>query len=215
MLENNQKELILLKDLGMLYPTEKSSQKTRFGLYKCFCGNEFKSSFQDIKSNHTKSCGCLRGKNHNLSNHRLYNTWLGMIKRCNFKSHSYYSQYGARGITVCDEWLDIKNFINDMYPSFQEGLTIDRIDNNKGYFKDNCRWANKKVQQRNQRRLRSTNTSGYRGVSWFARDGKWKTQIRVNYKTIHIGTFSTAIEAARAYDNYIINNNLEHTRNFS
>ena len=60
MLENNQnKELMLIEDLGMLYPTEKSKNKARFGLFKCFCGNEFKTQISDIKGGHTKSCGCF------------------------------------------------------------------------------------------------------------------------------------------------------------
>lgn len=214
MLENNQKkELVLLKDLGMLFPTKISSNKARYGLYKCYCGNEFKAMTNSVKSKKTKSCGCIKNK-HNLTNHRLYKTWAGMINRCNNPKHKAYKNYGARGITVCDRWNNIANFIEDMYPTFQEGLTLDRIDVNGNYEKENCRWATKEVQARNTQLLRRDNKSGFRGVSWSKYHNKWLCYLAINSKTKHIGLFNTSVEAAKAYDQYIIDNNLEHTKNF-
>ena len=85
MLKKNQKEIILLKDLGMQYATSKSKNKKRYGLYKCFCGNEFRTCGESIKRGHTQSCGCLRGEKnkihattHGKSEHRLYAVWKGM-----------------------------------------------------------------------------------------------------------------------------------------
>ena len=214
MLENNQEnKLILLKDLGMRYPTEKSKRKSRFGLYKCHCGEIFEAHTYDVNSNKTKSCGCLKII-HSLGSHRLYNTWYQMLNRCNNPKSKDYKDYGGRGITVCDRWLDVKNFIEDMYSSFKEGLTVDRIDVNKNYDKENCRWTTKNIQSRNTRKIISTNKSGYRGVSYFKLTNKWVAKIGVNFKLIHIGTFNTAIEAAKAYDKYVIDNKLEHTLNF-
>lgn len=138
-----------------------------------------------------------------------------MKARCTNPKNTNYKSYGGRGITVCDKWLDINNFIDDMYPSFVEGLTLDRKENDKGYSKDNCRWATKIVQSRNTRRIRSNNTSGYRGVSWCASKNKWVSQITVNFLVIFIGRFNTSLESALAYDKYIANNNLEHTKNFT
>ena len=207
------KELILLKDLGMQYPTEKSKYKARFGLYLCHCGKEFEAQTQGINNGNTKSCGCLKNT-HNLSNHRLYQIWINMIQRCTNPKSTLYKNYGERGIEVCQEWQDVNNFINDMYPTFQEGLSIDRIDNNNGYSKDNCRWTTRKIQSRNTRVLISSNTSGYRGVHWRKSRKKWTSQIRVDSKKIHLGSFDTAINGAVAYDKYIIDNNLEHTKNF-
>lgn len=152
---------------------------------------------------------------HNLRYHRLYNVWQCMRARCCNPKNTNYKHYGGRGIAICKEWLDIQNFINDMYPSFQEGLTLDRIDNDKGYSKDNCRWATKLIQSRNTRKIRETNTSGYRGVSWDNSKNKWTSQITVNFEVIFIGRFNTSLDSALAYDDYIIKNNLEHTRNFS
>jgi hypothetical protein len=213
-MENNQKEIILLKDLGMQFPKDTSNEKKRYGLYRCHCGNEFRTITSSIKNGDSKSCGCLKGnRSHNLKNHRLYSIWNQMIQRCNNQKHKYYNDYGARGITVCDEWLDINNFINDMFPSYQEGLSIDRIDNNKGYSKDNCRWTTKSIQARNTRVLQKNNTTGYRGVVYYG--NKFKTIIGINSQSIKIGIFNTSLEAAKAYDNYVILHNLEHTRNFS
>lgn len=221
-MQNNQKELILLEDLGMHYPNETSNKKVRYGIYKCFCGNEFKTRIQSVKQNKTKSCGCLHKEKalifntkHGLSSHVLFGTWSGMIQRCTNKIHMYYNDYGGRGITVCERWLNVANFIEDMLPTFQKGLTLDRKDNDKGYYKDNCRWVENKIQHRNTRKIRSTNTSGYRGVSFYNLCNKWYSRICVDYKNIYLGRFNTAIEAARAYDDYIIKNNLEHTRNFA
>lgn len=153
-------------------------------------------------------------KKHGLSKHRLYLCWFNMMQRCFDKNHKFYACYGGRGISVCDEWLDVSNFIEDMYPSFKEGLTLDRIDNNKGYYKDNCRWATQEIQSRNTRILYAHNTSGYRGVSWDKEKNKYRVSIKINNKSINVGSFITDIEAANAYDQYIVDNNLEHTKNF-
>lgn len=222
-MENNQEiaKPILLKDLGMLYPNENSNHKKRYGLYKCCCGNEFKAGTENIKVGHTKSCGCYSkelisklNKTHDFANHRLYYVWDAMINRCHNPNNKAYKDYGARGIFVCKEWHSVENFINDMYPSYVEGLTLDRKDNNLGYSKDNCRWATKAVQVRNTRRIGVTNTSGYRGVSFKKSKNIFMAYITINNKLIHIGYFKTAIEAAKARDKYIDDNNLEHTKNF-
>ena len=210
----NQNKIILLKVLGMENPTQNSTYKRRYGLFKCFCGKEFKSVISSIKNKYIKSCGCLH-TTHNLTNHRLYSIWNSMMQRCyNLKEKSY-KDYGKRGIVVCNDWHNVENFINDMYPSFIEGLTLDRENPNGNYEKSNCRWANKTVQARNTQRLRKDNSSGYRGVSWHKRDLVWNVRISVDNKRIHLGYFNTALDGALAYDNYITVNNLEHTKNFT
>lgn len=208
--------LILLDDLGMLYPNENSNQKRRYGLYKCFCGNEFKTQIEGVKNKRTKSCGCYGKKiktTHGFKGHELYTVWCNMKSRCNNKNSKYYSNYGGRGIEVCERWLDIKNFIEDMYPSFEQGLSLDRMDVDGNYSKENCRWATRNIQQRNTRKICSKNTSGYRGVTFDKKTNKWKTQIVVNGKIIYLGYFIDKTDAAKAYDKYVIDNNLEHTIN--
>ena len=201
----------LVKDLGMLYPTETSKEKKRFGLYECICGKQFKAVVQNVKRGKTKGCGCLR-ESHGLWNHKLYIVWNNMIQRCTNPKRKEYKDYGARGIYVCDRWLDINNFIEDMYPSFEEGLSIDRKDNNKGYSKENCRWTTQAVQSRNTRKLQTNNTIGFRNVCKYGK--RYVARICINNKKHHIGYYNTAEEAAKAYDKYIIDNKLEHTMNF-
>lgn len=211
---------ILIKDLGMLFPTEKSSYTKRFGIFRCICGKEFKAQHRSISSNHTKSCGCHNLKMihnsypvHGNSNHRISAIWYSMINRCNSLLCKAYKNYGGRGIKVCDRWLDIKNFIEDMYPTYEEGLTIDRIDNNSDYELSNCRWTNRNTQSRNTRLIHSTNKTGFRGVSIHKKLNKFQASIGLKNKKKYLGVFATALEAAVAYDKYVIDNNLEHTIN--
>ena len=211
---------ILIEDLGYLYPTPNSKQKKRFGIYKCgFCGNEFRTQTSLVKSGHTKSCGCYQKrrtseshKTHGLGYTRLYRIWFSIKDRTLNPKHKHYNDYGDRGITICDEWKnDFMSFYNWAISNGYEenkGLSIDRIDNDAGYSPENCRWTTKTIQSRNQK-IRKDNTSGYKGVYYNKRNNKYKAQIRVNKKLIHLGVFQTAVEAAKAYNNYIIENNLE------
>ena len=155
-------------------------------------------------------------KKHGLSNHKVYRAWTNIVYRCTNKKDKYFKDYGERGITVCNEWKnDFMSFYNwSIENGYKDSLTIDRIDNNGNYEPLNCRWVNMQLQQRNTRLLRSTNSSGYRGVSFKKDKSKWVCKINVNYKRIHIGYFKTAEEGARAYDKYVIDNNLEHPTNF-
>ena len=207
----------LLEDLGRKFPTENSKEKKRYGLYKCpFCNKEFEAITGDIKSGKQKSCGCLnrRPKTHGLTNHRLYQTWNGMMNRCYNINTVNYINYGGKGISVCKRWHNIENFIEDMYSSFEEGLTLDRINVDGNYEMENCRWTDTNTQAQNTRKIMSTNTSGYRGVSWHKGAGKWIVRIVINYKEKYLGCFTDLEDGVRAYDQYIIDNNLEHTKNF-
>ena len=210
---------ILIEDLGMLYPTEKSKWKKRYGLYKCgFCGTKFKAGTGSIKNKHTKSCGCYNkrrtkesNKIHGLGSTRLYTIWGDIKRRTLNPKHKYYVDYGGRGITICEDWLDIRNFYDwAMSNGYEEnkGLSIDRIDNNGNYEPSNCRWVTQTIQARNQR-IQKNNTSGYKGVYYYKRSNKYKAQIYIKSKKISLGYFQTAVEGAIAYNNYIIENNLE------
>ena len=214
------KEPELLEDLGMRYPTETSKRRYRFGRYLCYCGTEFEAVISNVKDGVTKSCGCYKkvkiseaNTTHGFRGHPLYQTWSGMIQRTTNSKRRGYDNYGGRGITVCERWQDIANFIHDMYPTYSEGLTLDRIDIDGNYGPDNCRWATKETQARNTRLIMSTNTSGYRGVSFRKDNSKWSAQISINGHLKHLGTYLTAEDAAMAYDQYVIDNNLGHTIN--
>lgn len=201
----------LIGETYLKKPTETSRQRCKYGIYRCqYCGKEFECVSQSIKSGNTKSCGCLIRKQtgiHNLYYHRFYGTWSKMLHRCNNPKNKAYKDYGARGITVCEEWLDIKKFIEwaeATHPNII-GVSLDRIDNDKGYSSENCRWADKSTQSINQR-MKKNNTSGYVGVT--SNGTKWMARITVNNKRVCLGTFFTKKEAAQARDTYIIENKL-------
>ena len=223
MLNNQEIKIpVLIEDLGCLYPTAMSKKKYRYGLYLCQCGNKFKTSFYNIKNGHTKSCGChkkqvagIQSITHGLTKHPLYPIWKGINKRITNSNCNNFKDYGGRGIAVYSEWKnDFKTFYDwSINNGWVEGLSIDRINNDGNYEPSNCRWTTRTVQSRNQRKIMSTNKSGFRGVSWDKRASKWKTQITVNNKNLSLGYFLTSFDGAIAYDTYVISNNLEHTIN--
>ena len=146
-------------------------------------------------------------ENHGYSNHTLYGIWLNMKKRCYNKNYEYYKNYGGRGITVCKEWKSsAKTFIEWALPLWKEDLEIDRINNNANYCSENCRFITHTENMHNTKLLRSSNTSGYRGVSYFKRDENWRSYITINNKRKHLGYFDSSREAALAYDNAVIDN---------
>ena len=200
----------LIKELGMRFPTEKSRQKYRYGLFECqYCGEEFEANSNNIKVGNTKSCGCLRGELHGLKGHKLYGTWRQMVQRCTNSKHKNYKNYGGRGIIICEEWLDIKKFIawaESTHPNI-EGYTLDRIDNDKGYNPDNCRWADRITQAVNKR-IQKSNTSKILGVSWTSRDKRWVAQISHRGKKVWLGQFISIEDAIEARNSYILVNKL-------
>ncbi len=205
------KRPLLLEDLGMFYITNNSKRRVRFGLYKCgYCGKEFKGNTYDVKGGKQKSCGCLKGELHGLSRHRFYNTWSNMIKRCNNNSNNPdYKNYGGRGITICEEWLDVKNFFEWAKATYVEGMTLDRIDVDGNYEPSNCRWTDRYVQSANQR-IKKNNTSGFTGVYWKEGVQNWEVYIRYKNISNFLGSFKELQEAIVVRDNYIISNNLPH-----
>lgn len=205
----------LIGETYMKYPTEKSKYRYKYGLYKCaYCGKEWETMVYSIKSG-TKSCGCQKvntlGIKHGLYNNRFYATWNNIFKRCTNPKNKYYKDYGGRGITVYEEWLDIRNFVawcESTYPNI-DGMTLDRIDNDKGYSPENCRWADRSTQGTNQR-MKSNNTSGFVGIAYRKDNNKWSASITIDYKVVFLRCFKTKEEAVQARDNYIIQNNLPH-----
>lgn len=148
----------------------KSERQDQCALWVCVCDcgtvKEIRSS--SLRSGITKSCGCLsvevaKKRAKGLSGFRVtpikkhgmcisieYRTWASMKYRCTTQTHASFKRYGARGIDVCPEWMSgFEAFYKDMGERPGPGYSLDRIDNNKGYNKENCRWATKKEQMLN------------------------------------------------------------------
>jgi hypothetical protein len=122
---------------------------------RCACGQERLIDKQNLMRGGTKSCGCSRtgGVKRSAGARRLYKVWIEMIRRCHSQNSKYYYNYGARGITVCQEWRDsLEAFYAHIGDRPTINHSIDRIDNNRGYEPGNVRWATRKVQNRNQRK---------------------------------------------------------------
>lgn len=170
---------------------------------RCDCGTVKDVRDDSLKGGVIKSCGCLRLDRlretlvtHGKSKTGAYSSWEGMMQRCKNPKASNYYNYGGRGIRICDRWLDFENFYSDMGDR-PNGLSLERVDVNGNYCKENCRWDNPSNQSFNQRKS-SNNTSGKTGVSWSKSRCKWEAYIMKDRKKINLGRYETLEEAVSA-----------------
>lgn len=166
--------------------------KKVFWLCRCECGKKTIVARNHLRSQHTRSCGCmaidnLNNTTHGLSKKRIYRVWRGMQQRCFDKNSPTFKSYGARGIKC--EWSSFGNFINDMYDSYlnhvkqfgEKNTSIDRINNNGNYSKSNCRWATNKEQ--------ANNTSYNHSITYLGQTlniKQWSEKLGINYKALHL-----------------------------
>lgn len=136
-----------------------------------------------------------------LSGHHMYKAWYAMIDRCYNPNNINYHNYGGRGIKVCDRWRrSFKNFLEDVSDRPKKGYSIDRIDTNGNYEPSNCRWATQQVQVIN-RRMSNKNKTGFTGVFYIEKKKKWLASIRINGKSINLGTYDNINDAVVARKN--------------
>jgi len=198
----------VINGLEFIKEIPRKQKHVRRALFKCYCGREFESGINWVRAKTTTSCGCSRSR-HKLSESNIYRRWADIKSRCSNPTDSSYKWYGAKGIKICDEWLnDFKAFydhVTSLSGYNKSGLTLDRINSIKNYEPGNLQWANRHRQMAN-RNIPSHNSTGYVGVGK-ERHGYY-SRIIIMKKSIYIGWYSNIKDAVNARNNYIIDNNL-------
>jgi len=178
---------------------------------KCFCGNIVVVKSIHLWSNHTKSCGCLkqeaigiRSTTHGMYKTPEYKSWVHMIDRCNNQKNDSFKYYGGRGITVCKEWENsFAIFFSHIGKRPSIKYSIERINNNKGYFPGNCKWATAKKQSNNRSNNKHITLHG-----WTLNISAWSRFTGISISTI-FGRFERGWPPAKA-----IFKKVTHTLNF-
>lgn len=166
------------KKFGRLTAIEDIGKTKRGRVWRCICecGNETQSISTYLKIGHKKSCGCLHADSAKISGLKQrthgyttvdkkwtaseYGVWMSMKARCGNPKAASYKRYGARGIKVCERWMKFENFIKDMGPRPTNKHSLDRIDTNKGYDPENCRWADQMQQAQTRTNVRKIHAFG-------------------------------------------------------
>lgn len=155
----------------------------------CDCGKETTATSNNLRRNHTTSCGCESSKNtigvrlatHGKSKHPLFISWVGMRNRCYTPTHNRFEHYGGKGIAVCDEWVDdFQAFYNwAILNGWKKGLTLDRKENDRDYCPDNCKFSTVAQQNRNRTSNIKLTINGITKILI-----EWSEEVNVPYETI-------------------------------
>lgn len=182
-----------------LQPNGRLRRKVKVG---CDCGSTVEVMLENLYAGYSKSCGCV-GKEkttiHGMTNTNFKDVHCNMKARCDNPNHPQYKDYGERGITYCEKWSTLLGFKEDMFESYQQGLSLDRIKVNKNYEPSNCRWTNMGVQGHNKRKMGNC-LFEYKGVRYNLPKTRFVASIGVNKSTYYLATFDVVEDAARAYD---------------
>jgi len=163
----------MIEKYGLLTVLGRDPQDGGYSFVRCDCGTEKRVQNYHMRKGNTRSCGCLHKKlssaragvmhkantKHGMARSKVMSVWFGMRQRCNNPNSRFFSHYGGRGITICERWDKFENFLEDMGEPGPD-MTLDRIDNSKGYEPSNCRWATRKDQQNNRRACRYVTYKG-------------------------------------------------------
>lgn len=173
---------------GRLFVTGHSHTAKKFAFWHCVCdcGGTAIVRGLSLKNGTTKSCGCLlveRGRalnlRHGMRHSPTWASWCGMKSRCSTNTKSPTKNYSARGISVCERWMTFENFIADMGEA-PAGASIERINNDLGYYPENCRWASRVEQNRNRRNNVIVEFNGERRVL-----SEWVQITGIKYGTLY------------------------------
>lgn len=195
-----------------------SGEPKRAAMFRCVCGNEFAAMISHVKKG--QCCGCIRKATvsrrqttHGISGTKAYKTWKGVKKRCYSKNEPSFDLYGGRGITMQESWINnpvaFCSYVMgldgyELAKISENQISLDRINVDGNYEEGNLRWVGQEIQVRN-RRIQRNNTSGFAGVFWIERLGKF--QARVSRK--HLGYAPTALEAVQLRIDYIKSEGLQ------
>jgi hypothetical protein len=165
-----------------------TKKKQRYWLCACICGQEKTVKGSDLTSGTVKSCGCLyQDLMHHFSHTRFYTIWHSIKNRVLNKNSKDFKQYAGRGIEISEKWLKFEGFKDDMYESYQKhceefgekNTSIDRINNNGNYCKENCRWATRQMQANNRR---TNHLISHQGVTLTI--SEWSRKINVSKRSL-------------------------------
>lgn len=195
----------VITDLGMKKPTPNYYKKVRMAVFECtHCNMHFEAVVTKKAESQLfcKSCNGTSNKKPNRD-HKLYRIWADTKAKLT-ATNGHKISYLSKNIAMCDDWYYSYDTFFEWALSngYQEGLTIDRIDNNGNYNPSNCRWVNWSVQIVNQRPIKSTNTTGYKGI-YKVSDHLWVANIRYEHNRYGLGSFPDPITAAKAYDSFV------------
>lgn len=165
---------------------------------KCDCGNIIETKLSYIAYGHKKSCGCINKakRKHGKSQTKLYRIYSNMIARCTNTERKDYKYYGGKGVKVCSQWVnDFEVFYSWAYNNgYKNGLTIDRIDVNKGYNPNNCRWVTKEKQSVNK-----TNTKyiTFKGKTQSLKE--WSEELNMPYSKLQYRVCYSKMSIEKAF----------------
>lgn len=197
-----------------------SGSNRKYHYYECLCecGRHTVVPLTSLKTGNTKTCGhCTSSGASRKYGNKLYTSYMDMRYRCYKKNNCNYKHYGARGIQVCNEWLDPDNGFENyakwsLSNGFSDNTSIDRINNDGNYEPQNCRWVSKRIQNINKRPTYK-NTSGYVGIRRHSSGKGWYGSVKINNKDYYTGYSENILDAVKSRNKYIIEHGLSNHLN--